>query len=163
MNDEALIGLAGEVGAALAKRGDTLITAESCTGGGIAETLTAIAGASAWFEAAFVTYSNHAKTELLGVAPEVLVRCGAVSEETVAAMARGALARLGADWAIAISGIAGPTGGSADKPVGTVWIHWSSARGQGCSRCYHFAGDRAAVRRQSIEAALRGLLDALRG
>jgi nicotinamide-nucleotide amidase len=162
MNDEALIGLAGEVGAALAERGATLITAESCTGGGIAETLTAIAGASVWFEASFVTYSNHAKTELLGVSPELLASHGAVSEETVAAMARGGLARLGADWAIAISGIAGPSGGSADKPVGTVWINWSSRGGYRHSHCYRFDGDRSAVRRQSIEAALRGLLDILR-
>ena len=161
MNDEMLIGLAGEVGAALAERGATLITAESCTGGGIAETLTAIAGASAWFEAAFVTYSNRAKTELLGVSPELLACCGAVSEETVAAMARGGLARLEAEWAIAISGIAGPSGGTADKPVGTVWINWSSRGGYHHSHRYRFDGDRAAVRQQSVEAALRGLLDAL--
>jgi nicotinamide-nucleotide amidase len=162
MNDETLIGLADEVGAALAGQANTLITAESCTGGGIAETLTAIAGASAWFEAAFVTYSNRAKTKLLGVSPGLLDRWGAVSEHCVVAMAQGGLSRIDADWAIAISGIAGPGGGSADKPVGTVWINWRSRQGHCTSRCYRFEGNRASVRRQSIEAALRGLLDLLR-
>lgn len=162
MIDDLLFGLARAVGAALAAQGQTLVTAESCTGGGVAATVTAVPGSSDWFEAALVSYSNRTKEALLGVSRETLEGCGAVSAETVQAMAHGALARTRADWSIAISGIAGPTGGSPDKPVGTVWINWSSRSGSSRSHRYQFAGDREAVRRQSIEAALRGLLDALR-
>ena len=162
MIEDSLLGLANEVGLALSERGQMLVTAESCTGGGIATVVTAIAGSSRWFEAAFVTYSDRSKEALLGVAGETLGRCGAVSEDTVRAMAVGALMRVPVDWAIAVSGIAGPAGGSSEKPVGTVWLNWSSSAGFSRSRRYCFAGDREAVRRQAVEVALQGLLDALR-
>ncbi|MBM4202077.1 MAG: CinA family protein, partial [Gammaproteobacteria bacterium] len=138
-------------------------TAESCTGGGIAEAVTAVAGSSAWFEAGFVTYSNRSKEALLAVPSATLECFGAVSEETVRAMAAGALALVAADWAIAVSGIAGPAGGLPDKPVGTVWINWTGRSGFTRSQRYCFGGDRQAIRQQSVAAALRGLLDVIRG
>lgn len=158
---DALQDLAVRVGAVLSQRGRCLATAESCTGGWIAKVLTDIAGSSAWFERGFVTYSNAAKAELLGVHQTTLVVHGAVSGETVIAMAEGALARSRADTALAVSGIAGPDGGTPDKPVGTVWIAWSVKDAATRCRRYAFGGDREAVRRQSVIAALEGLLDAL--
>ncbi|MDQ2696486.1 MAG: nicotinamide-nucleotide amidohydrolase family protein, partial [Pseudomonadota bacterium] len=138
-------------------------TAESCTGGWIAKVITDVAGSSAWFERGFVTYSNAAKAELLGVAEATLGGHGAVSGETVAAMAAGALSYSRADLAVAVSGVAGPDGGSPGKPVGTVWLAWA-VRGGGCrTRRYVFAGDREAVRRQAVLAALEGILDVLAG
>ncbi len=136
-----------------------LATAESCTGGWIAQELTALAGSSAWFEAGFVTYSNAAKRQMLGVAAELLTPGGpgAVSEETVRAMTHGALANSQAAVAVAVSGVAGPGGGSPDKPVGTVWIAWQWEQ-KSEARCFHFAGDRRAVRQATVEAALEGLL-----
>jgi len=160
--DKTLETLAHALGQRLHQRGLTLVTAESCTGGWIAKAVTDIPGSSGWLERGFVTYSNAAKQDLLGVAPEILVRHGAVSEATVTQMALGALANSPADVAIAVSGIAGPDGGTPDKPVGTVWLAWALP-GQGVlSRCEHFAGDREAVRRQTVRRALEiliGLLD----
>ncbi|MDX1803811.1 MAG: nicotinamide-nucleotide amidohydrolase family protein [Alcanivorax sp.] len=143
--------------AQLGRRGLLLITAESCTGGGIAETLTRLAGASAWFEGAFVSYSNTAKQSMLGVSAETLAQHGAVSEATVLEMARGAIRHSAAHVSVAVSGIAGPDGGTPDKPVGTVWIAWGQKLGYAEARCFHFPGDRDAVRRQTILEAIQGL------
>lgn len=155
---EELERLAGKVAATLLARGEWLAAAESCTGGWVAQTLTAIAGSSAWFDRGFVTYSNAAKSEMLGVPEATLARHGAVSEATARAMAQGALAHSRADWTLAITGIAGPSGGSPDKPVGTVCFAWASREGGCLAETRHFAGDRAAVREQSVAHALRGLL-----
>jgi len=137
-----------------------LVTAESCTGGWIAKALTDLPGSSAWFHAGLVTYSYEAKEALLGVNPHTLEHAGAVSEETALEMVSGALARLGAGVA-AVTGIAGPTGGTADKPVGTVWISWKRRGGYAHARLFRFAGDREAVRRQTVAAALSGLCKTL--
>ena len=132
-------------------------TAESCTGGGIAEAITRIAGSSAWFEAGYVTYSNRQKTRQLGVPEALFGQVGAVSQEVVEAMVKGAQLASGARFAVAVSGVAGPGGGSADKPVGTVWLAWSDGQ-QVVSERRQFDGDREAVRRQTVIAALEGLL-----
>lgn len=134
-------------------------TAESCTGGGIATAMTALAGSSAWFDAGFVTYSNAAKQTMLGVNPAHFRAGGpgAVSEEVVVEMSLGAVARSNAEVAVAVSGVAGPGGGSEEKPVGTVWIAWCVDQ-RADARCYAFPGDRAAVREATIVAALEGLL-----
>lgn len=134
-----------------------LATAESCTGGLIAAACTDLPGSSRWFERGFVTYSNAAKTELLGVAPELIAQHGAVSDAVVRAMAQGTLAHSGAQVAVAVTGVAGPDGGSADKPVGTVWIGWVTPGGLH-SACHHFVGDRATVRRATVREALERLL-----
>lgn len=135
-----------------------LATAESCTGGWIAQTITAVPGSSTWFDCAFVTYSNDAKTRLLGV-PAVILQCyGAVSKQSVEAMVIGALMHSKADCAVAVSGIAGPGGGSPDKPVGTVWLAWQHRGKSPVSRCERFAGDRQTVRWQAVRCALAGLL-----
>jgi len=152
--------LAQQVGAALKARGLKLVTAESCTGGWVSMALTSVAGSSDWFERGYVTYSNAAKREDLGVAQETLQRHGAVSEETAREMAAGALKRGGGQVALAITGIAGPTGGSPAKPVGTVafaWAHGSKIS----SETRRFDGDRESVRRQSVLRALQGLLQSL--
>ena len=149
--------LATALGQALKRRGWSVTCAESCTGGGIAAAITAVAGSSAWFNAGLVTYSNAAKTKLLGVDTEVLSTQGAVSEAVVRAMASGALPVAGADLAVAVSGIAGPDGGTAAKPVGTVWLAWAGPAGVSAA-CHRFPGDRAAVRAQTVQAALVGLL-----
>ena len=154
----ALEALAAEVGALLGANGQKLATAESCTGGWVAQCLTAIAGSSDWFERGFVTYSNVAKQEMLGVARETLDRHGAVSVATAQAMAQGALRRSRADWSVAITGIAGPTGGSPDKPVGTVCFGWAGPDGFTTTELCHLAGSRAEVRAQSVAYALHGVL-----
>lgn len=138
-----------------------LATAESCTGGGLSFTLTNLAGSSTWFDRGFVTYSDLAKIEMLHVDPTTIATFGAVSKETAQEMAMGALAQSGADLSIAITGIAGPTGGSADKPVGTVWIAWGTS-GRVPAACYHFSGDRQNIRLLTIEKALEKLLDILK-
>jgi len=153
--------LAGRVGGLLLERTRMLATAESCTGGWLAKCLTDIAGSSAWFERGFVTYSNRAKQDMLGVAAATLENSGAVSEATVGEMVRGALAHSAADVAVAISGIAGPAGGSPDKPVGTVCFAWLVAGGQPRVETRRFDGDREAVRRQAVVRALEGLVDVL--
>lgn len=139
-----------------------LATAESCTGGWAAEVTTSVAGSSEWFDRGFVTYSNEAKQEMLGVKAETLSRHGAVSEETAREMAKGALARSRATVAVAITGVAGPGGGSDEKPVGTVCLAWASGSGVG-SETKRFSGDRESVRRQSVERALQGVLENLGG
>ena len=138
-----------------------LVAAESCTGGWIAKVLTDIAGSSAWFERGFVTYSNAAKQESLGVAESILIQYGAVSEETVTAMACGALQHSHAKRAVAVSGVAGPSGGSPEKPVGTVWIGWAYAAGETRTQKFLFSGDREQIRRATVFEALRGLLSDL--
>lgn len=154
-------GLVEQIAARLLVRGEWLATAESCTGGLIAKRCTDLAGSSTWFERGLVSYSNRAKQELLGVPASVLETYGAVSRETVLAMALGLLGRAPVQQTIAVSGIAGPGGGSADKPVGLVWIAWASADGGSEAREFHFSGDREAVREQTAEAALAGLLERL--
>lgn len=162
MGDDVLDILAREVGEALAARGWRLATAESCTGGWIAAAVTAIGGSSAWFDRGFVSYSNEAKADMLGVRADTLATHGAVSEPTVREMAAGALARSLAALSVAVSGIAGPSGGTAAKPVGTVCLAWATP-GATRSTTMRFAGDRAAVRRQTVIAALRGVLELARG
>ena len=155
--DAELLVLAGEVATEVEQRKLMLVTAESCSGGWIAKTLTDLPGSSAWFDAGVVTYSYEAKEALLGVNPRTLELAGAVSEETVLEMVSGALARFGAGVAVAVTGIAGPSGGTPGKPVGTVWIGWKRRGGYGHARLFHFPGDREAVRRQTVAAALAGL------
>jgi nicotinamide-nucleotide amidase len=144
---------------AMRRRGWRLATAESCTGGGIAAAITDLAGSSEWFDRGFVTYSNQAKQDMLGVAATTLADSGAVSRETVLAMALGAIARSEADISVAVTGIAGPGGGSEAKPVGTVWFAWSLRDGQTDAGCERFPGDRARVRAAAVRHALRGLLE----
>lgn len=158
MADPALVTLATELGTALKTRGWMLALAESCTGGWAAQVATAVPGSSTWFERGFVTYSNAAKTEMLGVLTQTIEQHGAVSEQTACAMALGALKQSHAQIAAAITGIAGPDGGSAEKPVGTVWFAWAASSGLLVSEIHHFAGDRDAVRRQAVETALRGVI-----
>ena len=157
VSDDALHLLAEQLGAAARHHHHTLVTAESCTGGWIAKTLTDIAGSSQWFECGLAAYSYEAKQALLGVRPETLEHHGAVSRETVIEMVSGALVHSGATLAVAVTGIAGPGGGTADKPVGTVWVAWKRRGGYPQAQVFHFDGDREAVRRQTVAAALRGM------
>ncbi|GLQ46572.1 competence damage-inducible protein A [Dyella lipolytica] len=159
--DVELAAWATQVAADVQQRKLMLVTAESCTGGWIAKTLTDLPGSSAWFDAGVVTYSYGAKEALLGVNPRTLERTGAVSEETVLEMVSGALARFGAGMAVAVTGIAGPSGGTPDKPVGTVWIGWKRRGGYARAKLFHFSGDREAVRRQTVAAALIGIRETL--
>jgi nicotinamide-nucleotide amidase len=152
--------LARRLGEKLKHARALLAAAESCTGGWAAQVVTSVAGSSAWFERGFVTYSNDAKREMLGVRPETLAAHGAVSEETAREMARGALARSKASLALAITGVAGPGGGSADKPVGMVCFAWASPD-RVHSETRHFSGDRKSVREQSVARALEGVLEHL--
>jgi nicotinamide-nucleotide amidase len=160
MRSDTLARLAVLAGARLKDRAARLVTAESCTGGWVAQAVTAVSGSSEWFERGFVTYSNDAKRELLGVREDTLARFGAVSEETAREMARGALEHSRGTIAVAITGIAGPTGGTPAKPVGMVCFAWAQeARLRSETR--HYSGDREAVRRQSVIRALQGVLEAL--
>jgi len=154
---DALTALAASLGQRLAAIDAQVTTAESCTGGGIAEAITRIPGSSAWFEAGYVTYSNRQKHQQLGVPMALFEQVGAVSREVVEAMACGARRQAAARFAVAVSGVAGPDGGSPAKPVGTVWLAWTDGD-QVHSRRACFAGDRDAVRRQTVAAALEGLL-----
>ncbi|WP_018412067.1 CinA family protein [Methyloversatilis thermotolerans] len=156
--DAELSRLSVEVGAALRAAGSMLTTAESCTGGGVAETVTATPGSSAWFDCGFVTYSNAAKQRLLGVDAATLQAHGAVSEAVAREMVRGALAASSADVALSITGIAGPAGAVPGKPVGTVCFAWAFSDGRERSETCHFDGDREAVRRQSTCHTLTVLL-----
>jgi nicotinamide-nucleotide amidase len=156
-DDNALHTLAEQIAIEFSRRGATLVTAESCSGGWIAKTLTDIGGSSSWFECGVVAYSYEAKEALLGVRPETLEEHGAVSRETAIEMVSGALARYGATVAVAVTGIAGPSGGTADKPVGTVWVSWKRRGGYAQAELFHFDGDREAVRRQTVAAALAGV------
>lgn len=150
--------LAERLGRELLNRGEWLVTAESCTGGWVAQTVTAIAGSSAWFDRGFVTYSNDAKVDMLGVPETTLARHGAVSEQTARAMAQGALKHSRGHWSVAITGIAGPSGGTPEKPVGMVCLAWAQRDG-GCEALTcHFAGNRAEIREQAARIALSGAL-----
>ena len=158
---QALEAILAHISARLLERGQMLATAESCTGGMIAAACTDLAGSSQWFERGLVTYSNAAKTELLGVPAALIAQHGAVSEPVARAMAEGAIARSHAQASVAVTGVAGPTGGSAEKPVGTVWLAWC-AGGQTHSELQHLEGDRAAVRTATVRCALLRLGDLLR-
>ncbi|QKV51584.1 CinA family protein [Comamonas antarctica] len=153
--------LVRELAAALLARGMQMATAESCTGGLIAGACTDLAGSSDWFERGFVTYSNQAKTAMLGVDAALIEAHGAVSEAVALAMARGAVQHSLAHCSVAVTGVAGPGGGSAAKPVGTVWFGWC-VNGQADAECVRFDGDRAAVREATVAHALRGLLRRLK-
>ena len=149
--------LSTQLGAALLSKSAIVTTAESCTGGGVAQAITDVAGSSKWFHCGYITYANHAKQKTLGVSAEVLAAQGAVCETVVIEMARGAAREAQADYAIAISGVAGPTGGSSNKPVGTVWF--ACLGPQGVTTVKHqLAGDRNAVREQSVQISLQQLL-----
>lgn len=156
---ESLVAIAMQLGALLQERGWRCAAAESCTGGWLAKVITDIPGSSNWFDRGFVTYSNQAKQEMLGVDSDTLEREGAVSEAVVREMVVGALERSSAQVAVSISGIAGPDGGSADKPVGTVWFAWAMSDGIPVVRRFQFDGDRERVRQQAVRAALQGMLD----
>ncbi len=160
-DDAALSRIAQRLGGALNKHAVMLATAESCTGGYAAQIMTSIPGSSEWFERGFVTYTNLAKHEMLDVPAVTLETHGAVSEQTVRAMAEGALQHSHAQVSLAVSGIAGPSGGTRQKPLGTVCLAWAGKGRETQSRTEHFAGDREAVRRASVLAALQGMLDFL--
>lgn len=154
--DDHLYQLSQRLGELLLAHKWRIATAESCTGGGVAAAITAIPGSSAWFEYGIVSYANAAKEKLLGVSSETLAREGAVSEAVVIEMARGVLTLSGADVAVAISGVAGPSGGSPEKPVGTVWFAWANARGEIKTEVKCFGGDRAGVQASAVLWALEG-------
>ncbi|MDP1636219.1 MAG: CinA family protein [Gallionellaceae bacterium] len=156
--EDLLVARVAELAQLLEARQLRLSTAESCTGGWLAKTLTDRPGSSAWFEFGFVTYGNNAKLALLGVRDDTLAANGAVSQAVAEEMAKGARLVSGADLAVSITGIAGPTGGSADKPVGTVWLAWAGPDGLLGAELRLFPGDRAAIRRQAVAAALDGTI-----
>ena len=161
MTEDDVTNAARALGRRCKRKRIVVATAESCTGGGVATAITRISGSAKWFDRGFVTYSNDAKREMLGVSARTLARHGAVSEEVAREMALGALTASPADLAVAITGIAGPTGGSRSKPVGTVWFAWA-ARGQMVqTRRFRFRGNRVDVRIQSVFFALQGLRDLL--
>jgi nicotinamide-nucleotide amidase len=159
VSDEELHQLAAELGEKLRARGWILATAESCTGGWVGQLLTSLAGSSQWYERGFITYANAAKIEMLGVSEETLATHGAVSEETAGAMAAGALRHSHAQAALAISGIAGPGGGTPQKPVGLVCYGWALADGTVMSSTCRLDGDREEIRSRAVAAALRGLIE----
>ncbi len=159
LTDTEIEGLAAELGRRLAAQGARVATAESCTGGLVAGAITMIAGSSGWFERGFVTYSNDAKMDMLGVRQATLHAHGAVSEPTAGEMADGALRRSPADLAVAVTGVAGPGGGTAAKPVGMVCFGWAVKNGPTSTATHHLPGDRGGIRRASVVLALQGLLD----
>ena len=162
MNTQTTETLAIEaLAAALMEKGLLLATAESCTGGGVAHACTGLAGSSDWFIGGFVTYSNLAKARMIGVPEELIAEHGAVSEPVARAMADGVLAHSEATISVSITGVAGPGGGSVEKPVGTVWFAWAVQGQSTVSQCSLFSGDRASVREQSVAHAIQGLLDAV--
>lgn len=162
MTEDDITELARRVGRACRRRGIEVSVAESCTGGGLAAAITRISGSAKWFDRGFVTYSNAAKRELLGVSEATLKRFGAVSEEVAREMAVGVLARSPSEVSVAVTGIAGPTGAAPGKPVGLVWLAWAQRGGAVQSRAFRFRGDRLEVRRQSVAMALQGLADLMR-
>ena len=162
MTEDDVTALARKVGRAMKRRKLDLVTAESCTGGGVATACTRISGSAKWFERGMVTYANIAKEEMLGVSRATLKAHGAVSEEVAREMAAGALKRSHADVSVAVTGIAGPTGGVPGKPVGTVHFAWGVRGGPIQARRFRFKGDRVAVRLQSVYVAIQGLIDLLR-
>lgn len=153
--------LAAQVGELLKAHGLMLATAESCTGGGVAQAITEVAGSSAWFERGFVTYSNQSKQQMLGVRETTLIQYGAVSEMTVREMVAGALKHSSAQVALAVSGIAGPDGGTAEKPVGTVWFAWGIKQGETHAQRYQLDGNRAEIRAKAVHIALQGIANLL--
>lgn len=159
MPHESLLTLAKLAGGRLKASGAILVTAESCTGGWVAQSITAVSGSSDWFERGFVTYSNASKQELLGVRAETLARAGAVSEGTAREMALGALGASRGSIAVAVTGVAGPSGGTPAKPVGMVCFAWAGKTGAVRSETRHFTGDRERVRRQSVMRALQGVIE----
>lgn len=156
-DDAALLQAAEQVAETMRANGGMLATAESCTGGWVAKACTDLAGSSEWFESAAVTYSNRAKQALLGVTTATLEKHGAVSRECALEMVAGVLVRFEASVAVAVTGIAGPTGGMPGKPVGTVWIAWQRRGHEACAERFQFDGDRDAVRRQTVALALEGI------
>ena len=158
MDTSTSLPLVTQLAQALAGRGWMMTTAESCTGGLIAGACTELAGSSLWFDRGVVTYSNEAKVDLLGVPAELIAQHGAVSEPVAMAMAQGALAKSQAQIAVAVTGVAGPGGGSPDKPVGTVWLAWACHDGLVQAERHVFGGDRAAVRSATVRCALQGVL-----
>ena len=159
--EERITALARRLGEACQRRGRKLAVAESCTAGGVCEAITRVPGSSGWLDRGFVTYSNEAKVEMLGVAAATLAAHGAVSAQTAGEMADGALRASRADTAAAITGIAGPDGGTAEKPVGLVWFAWCVRGGAARVEERRFQGDRDTIRRLSVETTLRGLLESL--
>lgn len=159
-NSQTLTTIAQQLGEMLCKKNAKLTTAESCTGGGISEAITSVSGSSQWFEFGFVTYANSAKQQLLGVSKQTLDQYGAVSEQVVEQMAQGAIQQSQADYAIAVSGIAGPDGGTEDKPVGTVWVCWQTPT-RSWTQQLMLSGDRQAVRTAAIKNSLQQLLQHL--
>jgi nicotinamide-nucleotide amidase len=157
-NTQDLSQLMAQVGPYLLARQMKVCTAESCTGGYLAQMLTALPGSSAWFDCGFVTYSNSAKQKILQVPEDVILKHGAVSETVAINMAMGALSLSSADLAISITGIAGPGGATPDKPLGTVWFAWQLREYDAMTRCEHFSGDREAVRQQAVMMALKMIL-----
>lgn len=155
--ESELFELAEQLGRKLKANGKTIATAESCTGGWIAQTITDVPGSSAWFDRGFVTYSNAAKMQMLGVSPQTLENYGAVSSETATEMAAGALAHSDADVAVAVTGIAGPDGGTPEKPVGTVFIAWADKNGAVKVAKKQFAGNRRQIRAQTVRGAIEGI------
>jgi len=153
--------LASQVGALLKSHGLTLVTAESCTGGGVAQAITEVAGSSVWFERGFVTYSNLAKQQMLGVREYTLKRYGAVSEATVREMVEGALVHSESQVALAVSGIAGPDGGTTDKPVGTVWFAWRIKHRETLASMHLLAGNRSDIRAKAVHIGLQGVCELL--
>jgi nicotinamide-nucleotide amidase len=162
MTEDDVTRLARQLGRSCRNRRVKIATAESCTGGGVATAITRVSGSAKWFERGFVTYDNTAKREMLGVLQETLKQHGAVSEEVAIQMAAGALARSHADVSVSVTGIAGPTGGVPGKPVGTVHFAWAYRGGVIQARRLRFAGDRVAVRMQTVYVAIQGLIDLLR-
>ncbi|GAA6143737.1 CinA family protein [Hydrogenophaga sp. 5NK40-0174] len=158
MDDTSLQGLVSQLARLLTKRCEMMATVESCTGGLISASCTSISGSSDWFERGFVTYSNEAKSTLVGVDPAIIDAHGAVSEPVARAMADGGLRHAPVQWSVAVTGIAGPTGGSAEKPVGTVWFAWGTPTGVE-TEVRVFGGDRASVRAATAAHALQGLLE----
>ena len=163
INDELLQQLAAQVGAVLVQRGLMLASAESCTGGWLGQTMTSVAGSSTWYERGFITYTNVSKSEMLGVSDATLAQHGAVSEQTAKEMVLGTLARSHAQIAVSITGIAGPGGGTVEKPVGMVCFAWAMKDGLAHSETRHFTGDRETVRHQSVAVALQGVQNLLQG
>lgn len=157
-----MVNRGARLGRLLLGKQASVATAESCTGGLIAKLITDVAGSSQWFERGLVTYSNAAKTDLLGVPPAIFETDGAVSEACALAMARGLLAMTPADYGVAVTGIAGPGGGTREKPVGTVWIAWARRGGVVEARKFRFKGGRAGIRQRSADAALAGLVSRVR-
>lgn len=162
MTEDDITGMARTLGRRCKRRGVVLSVAESCTGGGLAAAITRVSGSAKWFDRGFVTYSNDAKHELLGVRRKTLAQHGAVSEPVAREMARGVLRRSPADITVSITGIAGPTGGSREKPVGTVWFCWAVRDGPVQARSFRFPGNRVEVRRRAVAMAIQGVSDLLR-